>query len=131
MAEVVLLDTHTLLWLVEDAGRLSRPAQRAVRDAKKRLLADVSLREVAWLHAHGRIELDSEPGAWLESVIDELELEVVPISPAIAQRSTRIAQNFHGDPADQLIAATAVELDVPLITADDKLRSSNALRTIW
>lgn len=131
MAEIILLDTHVLLWLGMEPKRVSRAAMRAFEAAPRRLLADISLRELAWLHENGRVDLAREPSAWLEDAIESFDLEVVSISPAIAQRSARIAQNFHGDPADQLIAATAIELDVPLVTADDKLRKSNALRCVW
>ena len=84
------------------------------------------------LAAAGRIELPEEPlTEWLEEALSTHDVDVVPISPRIAARSVRIAQNFHGDPADQLIAATAIELDVPLVTADERLRSSPAVQTIW
>ena len=56
---------------------------------------------------------------------------MVPIDVQIAARSVRIAANFLGDPADQLIAATAIELDVPLVTAGQRLQHSPALRTLW
>jgi PIN domain nuclease of toxin-antitoxin system len=46
-------------------------------------------------------------------------------------RRRSIAAHFHGDPADQLIAATAIELDVPLLTADERFRALPALRTVW
>lgn len=131
MAEVVLLDTHVVLWLGMEPKRVSRPGLRAFENAERRLLADISLRELAWLHENGRVDLERDPSSWLSDAIDAFDLEIVPISPAIAQRSTRIAQIFHGDPADQLIAATAIELDVALITADDTLRKSNAVRCVW
>lgn len=131
MERIVLLDTHVLIWMVGDARRMSRPALRAIRAARQLLLADISLREVAALDHAGRIRLDRDAGDWLEQAVSEHGLEVVPISPSIAARSTRIAQNFHGDPADQLIAATAIELDVPLVTADEDLRACPAIRTIW
>ncbi len=131
MAQVVLLDTHTLVWLVLDKPRLSRAAQRAIDAADRVLVADISLREIAWLYDHDRLELDDEPGAWLRAALSEFKLEVVPISPEIAQRSNRIAQNFHGDPADQLIAATAIELGISVITIDDKMQKSPAVPTIW
>lgn len=131
MERVVLLDTHVLLWMVGDTRRLSRAAVRALKAAKRLLLADISLREAAFLAHSGRIRLDRDARDWLDQAVTQLQLELVPISPAIAARSTRIAQNFHGDPSDQLIAATAIELDVPLITADEHLRGSPAVRTIW
>ena len=78
-------------------------------------------RVVAALERAGRIQLHRDAGDWLELAVSNLELEVIPISPGIAARSI----------ADQLITATAIELDVPLITADQSLRASPAVRTIW
>lgn len=130
MASVVL-DSHTLVWLVLEEKRLSRAARTAIDRADKLLVADITLREVAWLADNGRIELDEAPESWLAKALVEHEIEVVPISPAIAQRSNRVAQNFHGDPADQLIAATAIVLGVPVITIDEKMRKSPAVPTIW
>lgn len=126
---MILLDTHVLLWLALEPRRLSAPARRALR--APRLLADISLREVAALERAGRVAIEGSVSAWLGDALQELDIQVVPIDVQIAARSVRIAANFHGDPADQLIAATAIELDVPLATADERLRSSPALRTIW
>ena len=131
MDRLVLLDTHVLVWRLLEPARLSRGASRAIRGAQRLYVADITLREIAMLVHAGRVELDRDVGAWLEQAIEEFALEVVAISPRIAARSTRIAQNFHGDPGDQLIAATAIELDVPLVTADERLRASGAIRTIW
>lgn len=130
MASVVL-DSHTLVWLLLEEKRLSRAARTAIDRADKLFVADITLREVAWLADNGRIELDEAPESWLAKALVEHEIEVVPISPSIAQRSNRIAQNFHGDPADQLIAATAIVLGVPVVTIDEKMRKSPAVPTIW
>ncbi len=128
---VTVLDTHVFLWAVAEPRRLSRAADKALRASTRRMLADVSLREVALLAEQGRITLHQDTAEWLQQALEQLDVEVVPISPRIAARSTRVAQHFHGDPADQLIAATAIEFDVPLITADEQLRASPAVRTIW
>lgn len=131
MDRLVLLDTHVLVWRILEPRRVSRAAARAIHSAQRVYLADITLREIAALVSAGRLELDRDVSEWLRQAIDDLALEVVAISPEIAARSTRIAQNFHGDPADQIIAATAIELDVPLVTADEHLRASPAVRTIW
>jgi PIN domain nuclease of toxin-antitoxin system len=127
---VILLDTHVLLWLAGDARKLSSAALKALKDPD-RYVADISLREVAALERSGRILLDEPVLDWLEDALEEHQIQVAPITPRIASRSTRIAQNFHGDPADQLIAATSIELRAPLVTADEALRASPALQTIW
>ncbi len=129
MDPVVLLDTHVLVWLDGAPSKLSKPARKALSNAHRRLLADISLREVAAMSL--RAVDFGDVARWLESALAEFEIELVPIDARIAARSVRVAQNFHADPADQLIAATAIELDVPLITADERLRASPAVRTIW
>lgn len=126
---MILLDTHVLLWLVLEPRRLTRLATRALDT--RRLLADISLREVAAVERAGRMAFDEPVSEWLTDALEQFEVEVVPITPQIAARSVRIAQNFHGDPADQLIAATAIELDVALVTADEALRAAPTIRTIW
>lgn len=131
MDAVVVLDTHIFLWALIAPARLSRRAARALSKARRRVLADISLREVALLAAARRLEVDEPLADWLDEAIAELGAEVVGIDSRIAARSIRIASNFHDDPADQLIAATAIELDVPLLTADERLLHSPALRTIW
>lgn len=131
MDRLILLDTHVLVWMGLEPARLSRPAQRALRSASRKLIADISLREIAMLASQGKVTFEREVGDWLEAALEAFGIETTPISPGIAARSTRIAQNFHGDPADQLIAATAIELDIPLITADSKLLGCQAVRTIW
>ena len=59
-----------------------------------------------------------------------LSLTVLPITPEIASLSQ---ENFllHKDPADRLIAATAIHHDAPLITADKKLGKLKQLKVIW
>jgi PIN domain nuclease of toxin-antitoxin system len=79
----------------------------------------------------GRLAFDREVGVWLDEALAEASADVVPIDATIATRSTRIGADFHGDPADQLIAATSIVLDAPLVTADANLHGSRALTTIW
>lgn len=46
----------------------------------------------------------------------------MPITPRVAVESTRLPGEFHNDPADQLIVATARVNDCVLMTADHKIR---------
>ena len=56
---------------------------------------------------------------------------VLPISPKIAEKSVQLFKSYNSDPADRLIAATALIHDVPLITADTRIRQSNEVPCIW
>lgn len=126
---MILLDTHILIWLALEPSQVTRKAKLALR--AQRLLADISLREIAALQRAGRIEIDGRLSDWLSDALERLSIEVVPIDAGIAARSVHIADNFHGDPADQLIVATAIELDIPLVTADERILESPAVKTIW
>ena len=59
------------------------------------------------------------------------ELTLHPITAEIAERAGALGEAFAGDPADRLIAATALVLGVPVITEDTKLRDVPSLATIW
>lgn len=77
-----------------------------------------------------RIALPVPVDQFLNRLVQALQLEVAPISPAIAMRAQ--ASVFqHKDPADRLIAATAMELNAPLITQDRKLAEIPGLRVLW
>jgi PIN domain nuclease of toxin-antitoxin system len=56
---------------------------------------------------------------------------VAPITPEIAAFAVQLPSSFPKDPADRLIAATAMVEGAPLITADERIRGAKVLRTIW
>jgi PIN domain nuclease of toxin-antitoxin system len=55
----------------------------------------------------------------------------VPVDNTITLRSVDLPGNFHPDPADRIIAATAMTMGLPLVTRDDKIRNYQHLKTIW
>jgi PIN domain nuclease of toxin-antitoxin system len=131
-AQVILLDTHALLWMAEDDPRLSKPARKAIAEAKRTTgvaAAAITLREVAWLAHNRRILVTGS----VESFVGELVSRVIvrPITPEIAALSVRLPENFPKDPADCLIAATAMAEGMPLVTADQNIRRTKVLQTIW
>ena len=128
---MILLDTHTWVWWAVEGPKLSKAARRVLAKNEKKAIADITLWEVAMLCAKGRLRFDRPVGEWLEQAVDETAVEVVPISAAVASRSTALGTAFHGDPADQLIAATALVHGLTLVTADERLRAFAAIETIW
>lgn len=92
--------------------------------------ADIVLWEIAMLVNKQRIILSISADQFIKDLLQGLRISVLPISPAIAVRAQ--ASVFqHKDPADRLIAATAMELNAPLITKDRKLASIPDLRVLW
>ena len=128
---MILLDTHAWVWWAVDGPKLSKAAKRVLAKTEQKAIADISLWEVAMLCAKGRLRLDRPVSEWLEQAIDETAVEVLMISAAIATRSTALGAVFHGDPADQLIAATAMVHGLVLLTADARLRQFSGIETVW
>lgn len=127
-----VLDTNVLVYDALDPSSIPTPV-RGVLDRAERegtlACSDISLWEVAMLLDRGRIGPVADPLGLLRDLVDARAVRVVPISPEIARLSTQLG--LHGDPADRIVAATAVHLGASLITADRLLRSAPAVRTLW
>ena len=133
MQTQTICDTHILIFWQDDPMRLSASAQNAINAGlKDKTLAcsDISFWEIAMLIHFGRLRDDISPVQYMSDLRLALSLTVLPITPEIASLSQR---NFflHKDPADRLIAATAIHHNAPLITADKKLREVKQLNVIW
>ncbi|MHB8791503.1 MAG: type II toxin-antitoxin system VapC family toxin [Desulfobulbaceae bacterium] len=121
---VILLDTHVLVWLAEGNSRLGKEALRVMDTAlaKEELAASsISFWEVAMLVRKGRIELKGEVDAWRRDLLGK-GLQEIPLYGGMAIRAGELP-NFHGDPADRMIVATALETSATLATADDRILS--------
>ena len=113
------LDTHILIYAL--GGRL-RPREKKLLSAARWTISAIVLWELAKLVQLGRLQLDLDD----RSVVRTLSgLQVWPIDLAVARLSTRL--DFRGDPADELIAATSIVHDVPLLTRDRRMRKSKVV----
>jgi len=131
---VIVLDTHTLLWWVNDPATLSMPAKKVIDAAVESNSVHVSCIsswEIALLVERGRLRLALDVRDWIFRCEVLPFLTFVPVSNAIAVESVRLPDFPHADPADRIIAATALSLGAVLVTKDDKLRNYPHLKTIW
>ncbi|MCP4406817.1 MAG: type II toxin-antitoxin system VapC family toxin [Gammaproteobacteria bacterium] len=130
---MIICDTHVLIFWAHEPERISPRALRALEDAlpvKGLACSDISFWEIAMLFARKRIVKPVTPDQFMRDLIMGMGLTVLPITPEIAVHS----QNkvfLHKDPADRLIAATALHHKAPLITADERLHAIKKLETIW
>ena len=129
---MILLDTHVVIWLALEPGRLSRNASKAISDARRKgeslAVSDIRLLEIAIAYYKGRITLTS-----LESFLHEVErnFTILPIGARACAKSVALPKSFPNDPADRIIAATAIVEGLTLITADRGIISSKVVTTTW
>lgn len=131
---MIVLDTHALVWWLTDSPELSAAAKRAIKRATPKapaVASTISVLEISTAVRRGRMHFRVPLEQWLADVrlIPELRLE--PVSVEIAQIAGAFGEDMPGDPADRIIAATALTLGAHLVTGDTKLRKSRVLRTIW
>ena len=126
----VLLDTHSLLWLVTDDPRLSDTARATFLDPANELLCSAVIGfEIAVKHSLGKLELAEPPRSFIEKRIRNNALTPFPITMAHAVRVAELPYH-HRDPFDRLLIAQALEEDVPLLSADEIL-SAYGIRRLW
>lgn len=128
---MIVIDTHVLIWMTGEKARLSKGAVGALEREHDILVPAMCCWEYATLAIRRRFRLTRELVAALEEIFQTPGIRLQPITANIAIRAARLSLNQPMDPADQLIAATAIELDLPLVTADERLQSLPGLRTIW
>lgn len=116
---MILLDTHVLLWLNSDAPQLGAQARQEIQEAWQAdqvAVSAISFWETAMLQQRGRIALTAAPTTWRDDW-QAAGLRELPLNGNIALAAVAL-QDFHADPADRLIAATALEHNALLISAD-------------
>jgi PIN domain nuclease of toxin-antitoxin system len=129
---LIILDTHAVLWSLGDSPRLSSKARNTIGEARQSgpiHVASITLLEVARLAAARHIVTTATLDALLSSI--ETEFTVLPITAAIAAATTRLPASYPRDPADRIIAATALVHGATLVTADERIRKAKAVRTVW
>ncbi|MCY4602173.1 MAG: type II toxin-antitoxin system VapC family toxin [Acidobacteria bacterium] len=118
---MIILDTHVLIWTVDDDPRLGNAGRAAVAksmDADGVGISAITPWEIALLAEKGRLHLGRDVGSWIDSVVSLPGIRLMPILPTIAIDSVRLPGVFHADPADRMIIATARYHGAPLLTAD-------------
>ena len=126
-----LLDTHTLIWAINEPSRLGEHALPVLRDRASQLYVPSAS---AWeIHPKSRIGKLPGADAWLNTLehqIDRLGALIIPIAWPHARLAGAMEWE-HRDPFDRMIAAQAMLESCTLVTADTAFATLPGLTTLW
>lgn len=120
---MIVLDTHIWLWWVDGSTRLTAKQTKLLQEHELQGLgiSVISCWEIAKLVEYQRLVLSCPITEWIDQALDYPGICLLDLTPQIAIESTQLPPEFHRDPADQLIVATARVHGCPLLTADTKI----------
>jgi PIN domain nuclease of toxin-antitoxin system len=130
---LILLDTCALIFDALTPERVSETARNILDQGEadgSLACCDISLWEIAMLVAKGRLDPGTDSATFIRLALDARGIRVLGITPEIARISAEIDLP-QADPADRLIAASAIEHSASLVTIDRRLRESSLVTTIW
>ncbi len=123
-SSLLVLDTHTLIWMVNRSPRLGAASSKALDEASfedRLAVSAITPWEIALLVSKQRLTLNSDVMNWVNEAVAKPGVMLVGLEPEIAVGSTRLPFEIHADPADRILVATARHLGATLVTADRAL----------
>ncbi len=122
---MIILDTHIWVWWVHGDPILSESTLSLLDSSSETGIgiSAISCWEVAKLVERERLTLPCPVLDWMRQALSYPGVRLIDLSPRICVESTRLPGEFHRDPADQIIVATARVLDAPLLTVDGKIQA--------
>jgi len=119
---MIILDTHIWIWWIDESPRLTTKHQEtiATHQADGLGLSIISAWEVAKLVEKNKLVLSCPVDEWLNTALAYPSIQVLPLTLSIIVQSTQLL-GFHNDPSDQIIVATAMIHQCPLLTVDEKI----------
>jgi len=123
---VILIDTHVLIWLDEGNPKLGEQSRQIIELSHKRgdlAVSAISFWETAMLAKKGRVEISIGISLWRSELLSG-GLRELPVDGLAGIRAASI-DNFHSDPADRIIVATAMNNNAELLTADERILDAN------
>jgi PIN domain nuclease of toxin-antitoxin system len=123
----LLLDTHIWIWLTENPRRMGQSTYRALQNLQHELwISPISIVEALTLHHKGKVILHGDPMEWVERA--SAGTKEAPFTSEVSVSTRQFP--FDWDPADRILAATALLFDLTLVTADERLLGLGNIKTL-
>lgn len=127
---MIILDTHIWLWWInQEINFLGQTRAKLIEQEERIAISAISCFEVAWLESHDRITLPCRREDWFEMALDGSDIELIPITPKIANKTVDLPEH-HKDPQDRIIIATALVHEGNLMSMDQKFTLYDELKNI-
>ena len=126
----LLVDSHSLIWAVDDPSRLSPAAITALQDpANELLVSAATVWEIAIKVGLGKLTLSMGYQDWMNKAIADLNLAILPVTVAYAAAQAGLPWH-HRDPFDRLLIAQALLDSLSVVSADAQF-DAYGLTRIW
>jgi PIN domain nuclease of toxin-antitoxin system len=132
---MIVLDTHAWIWFVDSPRNLGPHATSMIEKARHAgeclHIACISTWEIYMLCDKGRLSFAVAPDVWVNRCERLSHFRFHPLSNPIARLAVTACAAMHPDPADRMIAATALYLGASVVTCDEKIRAANTVTCVW
>ena len=130
---MILLDTHVWWYALNEPKKLSNKAYKIIKENSpdKRAIASISMWEFSMMVKTGKVEINIPTDQWLDQAVNSTGIEVYELNTKIAAESCNLPGEFHQDPADRIITATARINNITVITKDKKIIGYPYVKTAW
>ena len=128
----LILDTCSIVWSIAEETRIPSASRAALTAADSRIfVSPISAAEVACAVERKRLTLDRHWKRWFRHFIDLNGWDVVPVDLDIIEEAYSLPGEFHADPADRIIVATARRRGLAVVTADRKILDYPHVEVLW
>lgn len=130
----LVADSHAIVWFTSGSPRLSETARTALRDAQQEhgLTVSVATFLDLWYVTQTTRQVTPDQLVRLrQTLVASPAVDLHPVDDAVADAFTSIDRTAIADPWDRLIVATALALEIPLVTRDQAIQNSGVVETVW